>query len=138
MIVALLGFLFSAPLIRLLGAEPAVVAEGAKFLRIEALGTIFLVTMFISSGILRGSGDTRTPMLVTLSINFINIGVSLPLIFGLGPLPHLGVVGAACGNIVARLVGSVVLIVDCLARAARRQHRRAAGLAAALGTRSSA
>jgi len=48
-------------------------------------------------------------MLVTLSINFINIGVSLPLIFGLGPLPHLGVVGAACGNIVARLVGAVVL-----------------------------
>ncbi len=109
-IVALLGFLFSAPLIRLLGAEPAVVAEGAKFLRIEALGTIFLVTMFISSGILRGAGDTRTPMLVTLSINFINIGVSLPLIFGLGPLPHLGVVGAACGNIAARFIGSIVLV----------------------------
>ncbi|MCA1668423.1 MAG: polysaccharide biosynthesis C-terminal domain-containing protein, partial [Thermomicrobia bacterium] len=106
-IVALLGFLFSAPLIGLLGAEPSVVAEGAKFLRIEALGTIFLVTMFISSGILRGSGDTRTPMLVTLSINFINVGVSLPLIFGLGPLPHLGVVGAACGNIVARFIGCV-------------------------------
>ena len=110
MIVAVLGFLFSAPLIRLLGAEPAVVTEGAKFLRIEALGTIFLVTMFISSGILRGSGDTRTPMLVTLSINFINVGVSLPLIFGLGPLPHLGVVGAACGNIVARFIGCVVLV----------------------------
>ncbi len=109
-IVAVLGFLFSAPLIRLLGAEPNVVAEGAKFLRIEALGTIFLVTMFISSGILRGSGDTRTPMLVTLSINFINVGVSLPLIFGLGPLPHLGVVGAACGNIAARFVGCVVLV----------------------------
>jgi len=109
-IVAILGFLFSAPLIRLLGAEPVVVAEGAKFLRIEALGTIFLVTMFISSGILRGSGDTRTPMLVTLSINFINVGVSLPLIFGLGPLPHLGVVGAACGNIVARFIGCVVLV----------------------------
>lgn len=110
MLVALLGFFFSAPLIRLIGADPSVVAEGAKFLRIEALGTIFLVTMFISSGILRGSGDTRTPMLVTLSINFINIGVSLPLIFGLGPLPHLGVVGAACGNIVARFVGAVVLV----------------------------
>ncbi len=109
-IVALLGFFLSAPLIRLLGAESAVVAEGAKFLRIEALGTIFLVTMFISSGILRGSGDTRTPMLVTLSINFINVGVSLPLIFGLGPLPHLGVVGAACGNIAARFIGSIVLV----------------------------
>lgn len=110
LIVAILGFFFSAPLIRLIGAEPSVVTEGAKFLRIEALGTIFLVTMFISSGILRGSGDTRTPMLVTLSINFINIGVSLPLIFGLGPLPHLGVVGAACGNIVARFIGAVVLV----------------------------
>jgi putative MATE family efflux protein len=109
-IVAVLGFLFSAPLIRLIGADANVVVEGAKFLRIEALGTIFLVTMFISSGILRGSGDTRTPMLVTLSINFINVAVSLPLIFGLGPLPHLGVVGAACGNIVARFIGSVVLV----------------------------
>ena len=109
-LVALVGFFLSAQLIRLLGAEPAVVAEGAKFLRIEALGTIFLVTMFISSGILRGSGDTRTPMLVTLAINFLNVGVSLPLIFGLGPLPRLDVVGAACGNIVARFVGCVVLV----------------------------
>ena len=109
-IVAILGFLFSAQFIRLIGADASVVAEGAQFLRIEALGTIFLVTMFISSGILRGSGDTRTPMLVTLSINFINIGVSLPLIFGLGPFPHLGVVGAAWGNIVARFVGAIVLV----------------------------
>ena len=107
-------------------------SEGAKFLRIEALGTIFLVTMFISSGILRGSGDTRTPMLVTLSINFINVGVSLPLIFGLGPLPHLGVVGAACGNIVARFIGSVGARLHRLARAARRQYRRAAGMEAAM------
>lgn len=110
LIVAILGFFFSAPLIRLIGADASVVTEGAKFLQIEALGTIFLVTMFISSGILRGAGDTRTPMLVTLSINFINIGVSLPLIFGLGPLPKLGVVGAAWGNIVARFIGSVILV----------------------------
>jgi putative MATE family efflux protein len=110
LIVAILGSLFSTQLIRLLGAEPNVVAEGAKFLRIEALGTIFLVTMFISSGIMRGTGDTRTPMLVTLSINVINVIVSLPLIFGLGPFPHLGVVGAACGNLVARFIGATVLV----------------------------
>lgn len=110
LVVAALGFFFARQLIRLLGAEAAVVTEGARFLRIEALGTIFLVTMFVSSGILRGAGDTRTPMLVTLAINVINIAVSLPLIFGLGPLPRLGVVGAAVGNIVARLIGCAVLL----------------------------
>lgn len=108
--VTLLGVLFAPHLIRLLGADAAVVAEGGKFLRIEAMGTIFLATMLISSGILRGLGDTRTPMVITALINVINIGVSLPLIFGLGPLPHLGVIGAACGNIVARVVGSALLL----------------------------
>jgi len=109
-IVTLLGVFFAPRFIALLGAAPDVVAEGGAFLRVESLGTVFLVTMMISGAILRGTGDTRTPMLVTGFINIINVAVSLPLIFGLGPVPHLGVIGAAVGNIVARIVGCAILL----------------------------
>ncbi len=110
LVAALLGVFFAPQLIAVLGASPEVVAEGGQFLRIESLGTIFLVTMLISSGIMRGTGDTRTPMLVTLGINGVNVIVSLPLIFGLLGLPHLGVTGAAIGNIVARMIGATILV----------------------------
>jgi len=113
LVVTVVGFLFAPQFIALLGAAPDVVAEGGAFLRVESLGTLFLVTMMISGGILRGTGDTRTPMLVTGFINIINVAVSLPLIFGLGPVPHLGVIGAACGNIVARIVGCAILLAIC-------------------------
>ena len=112
-IITVLGVLFAPQFIALLGAEPEVVREGGAFLRIESLGTVFLVTMLICSGILRGTGDTRTPMLVTGGINFINVAVSIPLIFGVAGLPGFGVNGAAVGNIIARAIGTAFLLSIC-------------------------
>lgn len=113
-VVTVLGLLFAPQFIALLGAAPDVVAVGGTFLRIEAVGTIFMVTMMISGGILRGTGDTRTPMLVTGVMNFVNVGVSVPLIFGWGPIPAGGIAGAAWAHIIARILGCGVLLAICV------------------------
>ena len=68
-----------------------------------------LLTVFGS--ILRATGDTRSPMVVNTAVNVLNIVLDYVLIFGLGPIPALGIVGTAIGTMVARLVGSLLLFL---------------------------
>ncbi|MDP9372253.1 MAG: MATE family efflux transporter [Chloroflexota bacterium] len=109
-LVSLLGATFAPALLRAIGAAPEVVREGAPFLRIFALGSVFLVTGFIAGGALRGAGDTRTPMLVTLGTLVASLSLAYPLIFGRFGLPALGVAGAALAAGLARAAGCVVLL----------------------------
>jgi putative MATE family efflux protein len=61
-----LVILFRAPLIRLFNADAGVAALGARYLAVVAGGYVLFSTMFITGGMLRGAGDTLTPMLATL------------------------------------------------------------------------
>ena len=61
-----LVILFRAPLIRLFNTDAGVAALGARYLAIVAGGYVLFSTMFITGGLLRGAGDTLTPMLATL------------------------------------------------------------------------
>jgi putative MATE family efflux protein len=74
----------------------------------------FLLTswLFIGNAALRGSGDTRSPMLIMLAVNIINIIVAYAFIYGPGPLPAFGVAGSAIGAATGRGAGG--LIVTCL------------------------
>lgn len=100
---------FATPMLSLMGADADVVAVGSRFLRLSAIGYIFMAVMFILGGVLRGVGDTRTPMLVTAGINVLNVMVSYPLIFGVGVFPRLEIEGAAIGMVVSQLTGCSVM-----------------------------
>jgi putative MATE family efflux protein len=91
----------------LMGASERAVALGAQYMRI-ILGTSLLgFPMVVLNGIMRGSGDTRTPMVVTLVMNVFNVLAAIALIFGPGPLPALGLPGAAWATASARLLGGL-------------------------------
>jgi MATE family multidrug resistance protein len=113
-VVMLLGHFSAEPVVRLMGAEPQVVTLGGGYLRIVSQTAIFLVTMFVAGGALRGAGDTRTPMLVTGFINLVNAVASYVLIFGHLGLPALGVDGSAWGAGVARAAGTAIMLVVLL------------------------
>src|SRR5690606_34868328 len=102
---------FADPMMALMGAEEDVVAEGARFMQLSAVGYIFMAVMFILGGVLRGIGDTRTPMLVTAGINVLNVAVSYPLIFGVGFIPRLELDGAAIGMVVSRFAGGLIMVL---------------------------
>src|SRR3712207_5335977 len=71
--LALVGFTLAGPIISIFGLEPEVAAIGRDYLRV-AMGTVVvLVALVIGGGVMRGAGDSRTPMLVTLAANVINI-----------------------------------------------------------------
>lgn len=107
--LAAIGLFAADPLIGIMGMEPEVNAIGAGYLRI-VMGTVVVLTlMILSSGVLRGVGDSRTPMLITLVSNVINVILTYGLIFGAWGLPELGVMGSAWGTFLARTIGFVLL-----------------------------
>jgi len=118
LIISALGVLFAPQAIAMLGAQPEVVAQGSSFLRAFSLGGISMVVTFIAGSIRRGSGDARTPMLVTLISLAISLAIGYPLIFGKFGLPALGAVGAGVAGALVRSVGCLVL-VGLLFRAGR-------------------
>lgn len=109
-VLGVIGYQYSDPLIKILGAEPDVVALGGGYLRITMVSGLVLLGMFVISGALRGAGDTRTPMMVTGLINIINIGIGYVLIFGQLGFPALGVEGAAWAAAISRAIGVGILL----------------------------
>jgi putative MATE family efflux protein len=97
------------PAVRLLGLDAQAAADGILYLQISALTLPVLVGMFTGSAVLRGAGDTRTPMFITLVINGINAVAAWWMIYGFGPIPAMGVAGSAWAAGVARLIGCLLL-----------------------------
>lgn len=65
----------------------------------------------IASAIFQASGDTRTPFLVALFTNLVNVGINYCLIFGNGGAPRLGIAGAAIGTAIALFLNALILLL---------------------------
>lgn len=73
-----------------MGAEPAVQEEASRYFFIISLPMLFRSAMILFSAVLRASGDTRTPMVVNLLINGLNILLNFFLIYQTRPITLLG------------------------------------------------
>jgi putative MATE family efflux protein len=105
-----LGFIFSEPIVGLFGLEPDASRIAVEYLHIT-VGTIAVLTvMLLASSVLRGAGNSRTPLVVTILVNVINLWLNYSLIYGHFGMPALGAIGSAWGTFVARLVGALVLV----------------------------
>lgn len=108
------GLPLTPVIVGLFGLEPAVASVSMGYLGVT-MGTITTLTMMLLiGGVLRGAGDSRTPMLVTALANLINVAVSYALIYGHLGMPALGAVGSAWGAFASRLVGAIILVVVVL------------------------
>lgn len=112
----LAGVLLAGPLVRLFGASPAVADPAVTYLRIAFLGTVPLLVVLAATGVLRGLQDTRTPLLVAVGMNAINVVLNLLLVYPAG----LGIAGSALGSVLAQTAGAVAFLA-VVVRAARRQ-----------------
>lgn len=97
---------FGAPLIahysNLTGATFPLAVD---FLRLDAIGHVFLAITLVGCAAMRGAGDTRRPMMIFAAINLVNIGFSIGLVHGYGPLPKLGTTGIVLGTVIAQVTG---------------------------------
>lgn len=99
----------------LLGAEPAAQEQGAEYLKGVAVGMPFWSLVFVGNASQQGAGDTRTPMVIGIIINVVNIIAAYALINGAGPAPELGALGSGLGFTIAAITGAA-LVIGILAR----------------------
>src|SRR5262245_32426796 len=104
------GLLLSRPIIGLFGLEPQVAQIGVQYLQVTMGTVVVLVALFIGSGVLRGAGDSRTPLRVTALANLVNVVLAYGLISGHFGLPALGPVGSAWATFLARALALVLLL----------------------------
>ncbi|WP_243058273.1 MATE family efflux transporter [Nocardioides sp. SR21] len=114
-VVTVLGVLLAHPLVSLFGVSDHVTDLAATYLRIAFLGTGPLLVMLAATGVLRGLQDTRTPLVVAVAGNALNIVLNLVLVYPVG----LGLAGSALGSVLAQVASAAAFVV-VVVRAARR------------------
>jgi putative MATE family efflux protein len=97
----------------------AVFDAAETYLRVFLFALPSLLVVLASTGVLRGLQDTRTPLVVAVSANVINIGLNVGLVYGRG----LGITGAATGTLTAQ-TASAVFLSWMVVRGARRAGTR--------------
>ncbi|WP_228557095.1 MATE family efflux transporter [Myxococcus sp. AB025B] len=125
--LALAGGLFARPILTAMGASPGVVTHGLGYARLMLGGFPIIMLLFLISAILRGAGDAATSMRALWLANSVNIVLAPLFIFGLGPVPALGVTGAAVATTVGRASGVLYQVYRLLQGRGRLELRRVAG-----------
>ncbi len=111
------GIAVTGPVVTAFGADPAVAEHATTYLRIAFLGVTPLLLMLAATGVLRGLQDTRTPLVVAVAGNLLNIVLNVVLVYPVG----LGIAGSALGSVLAQ-VASAAALVAVVVRGARREQ----------------
>ena len=106
----LAGYLASRPLLVALQASAETLAHGVPYLHVYFLGTLFLWTNVVAAAVLRGTGDTLTPLKLAAVVSVLNVGLNYVFVFGAGAVPAQGVAGAAIGTVAARGLGAAAYL----------------------------
>lgn len=114
---------FGGPIVELMGATGELREPTLVYLRIRALAAPAVLVVTAGHGIFRGYLDTRTPLVVTLGLNLVNLVLDPLFIFGFG----LGLAGAAIATVVAQWIGALWFL-DLLLR----RRREALGITIAV------
>jgi putative MATE family efflux protein len=104
-ILGVLGWIFAADILGLMGAEPAVVASGVMYSRIIFAGNTAIMLLFLINGAFRGAGQAHHAMRSLWIANGLNIFLDPLFIFGFGTWSGWGLEGAAVATTFGRGVG---------------------------------
>ncbi|MEB3884399.1 MATE family efflux transporter [Lyngbya sp. CCY1209] len=112
-LLAIAGLATIDPVFTALGAGPDVLPLVREYMTIWYGGVLFLVVPMVGTSALRAAGDTFIPSVIMTVAALVNIVLDPLLIFGFGPVPGLGLKGAAIATVIGRattLIASVLFL----------------------------
>ncbi len=108
--MAIAGLLLSRPLLIAMSTPPDSLELAVAYMRVIFLALPFLYMYAFIGAMLRGSGDSKTPFLFMVLSVGLDIALNPVFIFGVGPIPRLGIAGSALATFVAQAVTLTALI----------------------------
>jgi putative MATE family efflux protein len=108
------GFAAAGLTMRLMGLTGVAARAGATYMGTVLLSSPLYAVALTGGGVMRGVGDTRTPMTFTLIANSTKILLSAVLVFGLMGFPALGVKGAALATVVGYSLNAALVATKLL------------------------
>lgn len=108
--------IFGESIFALMGGSATIRALAQDYFWVAALGSVFWYVVMAVCNYFQGTGNTRMPMKIILLANAVNIALDPLFIFGFGPMPAMGVGGAAVATVIAQVSSVVVAVVVYLSR----------------------
>lgn len=103
--ISILGVIYAEDILKFMGAQPEVVAQGHIFSKIMLGGSVAIILLFLINGIYRGAGDAAMAMRSLWIASGLNIILCPIMIYGLGPWQGFGLTGAAIATTIGRSSG---------------------------------
>ena len=104
-------YVLAPGIIGLFGAEADVAVHATTYLQVIAATGVTLFLSVVCGAVLRGAGDSRTPLYAAVIANIVNVAVAYTLIFGNFGFPALGVAGSALGAASGRALGATFMLI---------------------------
>lgn len=110
LVIGLLAFFLSRPLLGLLGTPSDILPDALKYLQLQCIGIIFIALYNYSASMLRALGDSRTPLYFLVFSCIFNTGLDLLFVVGL----KMGVFGAALATVISQLISGAACMIFAL------------------------
>ena len=107
LLAALVGWLGAGWAARVMGAVGEMEDPTVLYIRIRLLGAPAVLVMIAGFGVLRGFQDMTGPLRIAVGLNVLNVVLHPILIFGWGPVPSMGIAGAAVATVVSQWLAAV-------------------------------
>lgn len=114
--LCLVGLVTIDPIFSLLGADGQTLVYINDYMSIWYFGALFLTLPMIGNSVLRANGDTKVPSQVMAAGGLVNAILDPILIFGFGPIPAMGMEGAALATLLSWIIGSAIIVYIIIVR----------------------
>ena len=109
-VISVLGLWVNDYLFLLLGANEQLLPEIWNFMLWWWPGSVVMLVMMVQNSSMRAIGDTRLPSQMMLVAAVLNAALDPVLIFGWGPVPAMGVGGAALASTICWIIVLAVIM----------------------------